>query len=202
MTSNDFDNLINLDTSVPIWDRFFTVAPIVLIGTRESDGRENLAPKHMAAPMGWENYFGFVCTPRHNTYHNIQREQVFTVSFPRPSQILLSSLAASPRWEDGSKPQYQELETFLANTIDGPMLKDAYLYFECRHHITIDGFGENSLVTGQITAAYVREDALRQVDYDDAQLIFNAPLLAFLDPGRFTIIKDSFAFPYPKDMKR
>ena len=42
---------ITLDTTNPVWDRFFTVAPLVLIGTREPDGALDLAPKHMAMPM-------------------------------------------------------------------------------------------------------------------------------------------------------
>ena len=66
--------LIELDVSLPIWERFFWVAPLVLVGTREPDGGHDLAPKHMATPIGWENYYGFVCTPRHHTYSNIRRE--------------------------------------------------------------------------------------------------------------------------------
>ena len=50
----------------PIWSRFFTVAPLVLVGTREGDGHD-LAPKHMAMPLGWDNYFCFVCSPDHAT---------------------------------------------------------------------------------------------------------------------------------------
>ena len=34
---------VELDVRVPVWDRFFTVAPLVLVGTRESDGRFDLA---------------------------------------------------------------------------------------------------------------------------------------------------------------
>ena len=72
--------LIELDIEQPIWDRFFWVAPLVLIGTREPDGGHDLAPKHMAIPIGWDNFYGFVCTPSHHTYSNIQRERVFTHS--------------------------------------------------------------------------------------------------------------------------
>ena len=32
----------------------------------------------MAMPMSWKNHFGFVCTPRHNTYQNIQRSGQFS----------------------------------------------------------------------------------------------------------------------------
>jgi hypothetical protein len=33
------DGLVELSTKTPIWDRFFTIAPLVLTGTREADGR-------------------------------------------------------------------------------------------------------------------------------------------------------------------
>ena len=83
--------LVELDVGQPIWDRFFWVAPLVLIGTREPDGGHDLAPKHMVTPLGWQNYFGFVCTPRHGTYGNAQRTGVFTVTYPRPEQLVTVS---------------------------------------------------------------------------------------------------------------
>ena len=93
-------NVVALDTSVPVWGQFFAVAPLVLIGTRDADGTLDFAPKHMVTPMGWQNYFGFVCTPAHKTFTNIERTGEFTVSYPQPSQVLFTSLAASPRDEE------------------------------------------------------------------------------------------------------
>ena len=90
--------IIELDAGKPIWDRCFMVAPLVLVGTRDEDGSLDLAPKHMAFPMGWQNYFGFVCSPRHQTHVNIERTGEFTVSYTKPSQVLYASLAASPRY--------------------------------------------------------------------------------------------------------
>ena len=37
-------NVVELDTSVPVWEQFFTIAPLVLIGTRDEDGTLDLAP--------------------------------------------------------------------------------------------------------------------------------------------------------------
>jgi flavin reductase (DIM6/NTAB) family NADH-FMN oxidoreductase RutF len=191
-----------LDTDVPIWDRFFVVAPLVLIGSREPNGAADLAPKHMVTPMGWQNYFGFVCTPRHGTYHNVQHTGVFTVSYPRPSQLLYTSLAAAPRCGDNEKPSLLALPTIPATQIDGVFIEDAYLYFECEHFKTIDGFGENSLITGKILAAHVHKDALRASEWDDQELIHDAPLFAYLQPGRFASIEKSNSFPFPAGMKK
>ena len=194
-------HLIEIDTSAPIWDRFFTVAPLVLIGTTDPDGTPDLAPKHMVTPMGWQNYFGFVCTPTHSTCSNIQRTGEFTVSYPKPSQVLYSSLAASPRLE-GHKPVLDCFTTFPAQLIDCVLIQEAYLYFECRHVRTIDGFGVNCLITGEIVAAYAEPDFLRSIDLDDQELVHDSPLLAYLAPGRFATIERSNAFPFPAHMKK
>ncbi len=84
--------MIDVPVDAPIWDRFFTIAPLVLVGTLEEGGHD-LAPKHMAMPLGWSNYFCFACSPRHATYRNAERTGTFTVSFPRPGGVVGASLA-------------------------------------------------------------------------------------------------------------
>lgn len=178
------------------------VAPLVLIGTRDDDGALDLAPKHMVSPMGWQNYFGFVCSPNHHTYTNIERTGEFTVSYPKPSQILFASLAASPRESGGPKTVLQSFATFDAKQIDCEFIEDAYLFFECTKFKIIDGFGENCLITGEIIAAYADKTFLRASEMDDQELIHDSPLLVYLPPGRFATITRSNAFPFPADMKQ
>ena len=201
-TVDDQRSLVELDTGEPVWDRFFTVAPLVLIGTRDPDGSLDLAPKHMVTPMGWQNYFGFVCSPSHSTCGNIQRSGEFTVSFPKPSQVLFSSLAASPRRAAGDKPILDYFKTFAAHHVDGQFIDEAYLYFECRLFKTVDGFGPNCLITGEIVAAYAEAEFLRSNEIDDQELVHDSPLLAYLAPGRFAEIECSNAFPFPANMKK
>ena len=195
-------NLIDLDLAEPIWERFYSVFPLVVVGTREADGGDDIAPKHLAMPMSWKNHFGFVCTPRHNTYQNIRCEQQFAVTYMRPSQTVLASLAASPRCDDGSKPITQALPTFAGERIDAPLVEGGYLFLECELDQIIDGFGENSLITGQIVNARIAEDALRTSDQDDEDLLMNAPLLAYLYPGRFAEISHTTQMPLPAGFKR
>lgn len=200
--SSTRSKVVPIDTTVPVWDQFFTVAPLVVIGTKDADGALDLAPKHMVTPMGWQNYFGFVCSPRHKTCRNVERSGEFTVSYPRPSQVLITSLAASPRDADGGKPVIDYLETFPAQEIDGSFVEDAYLFFECRHYKTVGGFGDNCLVTGTIIAAYADDFFLRHSQADDQETIHNAPLFAYLAPGRFATIDRSDAYPFPESMKK
>lgn len=194
--------IVELDTDEPVWDRCFMVAPLVLVGTRDEDGSLDLAPKHMAFPMGWQNYFGFVCCARHCTCANIERTGEFTVSYPKPSQVLYASLAASPRHEGGEKTVLQSFPTFPAKKIDGEFIEDAYLFLECRQFKTIGGFGDNCLITGKVVAAYAHPDYIRSTQLDEQELIHDAPLMAYLPPSRFATITKSNAFPFPADMKR
>jgi flavin reductase (DIM6/NTAB) family NADH-FMN oxidoreductase RutF len=191
-----------LDTSYPIWDRFFTVAPLILVGSTESDGGYNIAPKHMAAPLGWQNYYGFVCSPHHRTYHNVLAHRQFTVSFPGPGQIVAASLTAAPRWEDDSKPGLQAVPTFPARAVGGVLVTGCSVYLECELERVVDGFGENSLLVGRIVAAHVAAEALRTPDRDDNDLLQQVPVLAYVSPGRFARIDQSWAFPFPAGFAR
>lgn len=188
---------VTLDTARPIWERFFTVAPLVVVGTQEGEGY-NLAPKHMAAPLGWHNHFGFVCTPRHATYHNAKRYGTFTASFPRPTQVVLAGLSAAAREDrQGRKSTLDALPTVPAEVVDGLFLADAYLMLECELERVVDGFGTNSLLAGRIVAAHVHHDALRRSEVDDQAVLQEAPLLVYISPGRYAVVKKAYPFPFP-----
>ncbi len=188
-----------LDMQHPIWDRFLTIAPLVVIGTQE-DGGYDLAPKHMVTALGHDNYFAFVCTPRHQTYHNVARYGTFSVSFPKPDQVVLSSLAASPRCDDfKNKPIVSQLPIHHFNDHLDPFLENSYLYLACEHDRTMDGFGDHSLICGRVTAAWVDRDYLLDSERDIQDQLRQFPLLAYLDYGRYATIDSSFAFPFPKD---
>jgi flavin reductase (DIM6/NTAB) family NADH-FMN oxidoreductase RutF len=199
----DPERIINLDVEKPVWERVFIVAPLVIIGTREGDGYD-LAPKHMAAPMGWGNYFGFVCAPSHSTYHNARGAGAFTVSYPRPDQVTAASLAASGRQPGPgpSKPVLRDLPTTPARKVDGVFLSGSYFMLECEVHEVVDGLGDNSLIIGRVVAAAARAGALRLTDDDHQQAIYDAPLLAYVHPGRYAIVQKTQSFPFPADFSR
>ena len=193
---------VELDLRDPLWERFFLVAPLVLIGTREADGHYDLAPKHMAMPVSWDNHFGFVCAPRHGTFVNAVREREFTVSYPTPDQLVMTSLTAAPRRDDGTKPNVRLLALKPATRVSAPLVEGASLQLKCRLERTVDGLGLNSLVIGRVVAAHAPPAALRASECDDADLLRDHPLLAYLHPGRFAVIADSRSFPMPADMRR
>lgn len=204
MGDNSSSNMIKIAVDEEMWNRLYTVHSLVIIGSKEPDGSFNMAPKHMAMPMGFSNYFGFIGTPRKSTYRNVEREKAFTVSFPRPDQVVISSLSASRREQDDSKPILNKIPMTDATEIEGKFLENSYFNLECKLSQFLGKFGEWELVIGEIVAAYVNEDALRNEskNFDGAQLVYDSPLLAYLHPDRFSKIKKSNAFPFPEDFKR
>lgn len=203
MNSNIREALVALDPQIPIWDRVFTVAPLVIIGSK-ANGKDDLAPKHMATPLGFGNYFGFVCTPRHRTYHNIRETGYFTVSFPTPEQIVSTSLSATPRNESFSKSQniICALPTFRATKSEILMVEGAYLHLECEFFKMVDGFDDYSLVTGKVTDVLVHEDYLKTSEIEEGEQLRNHPLLAYIAQGRFATISETYNFPFPKNFQR
>lgn len=204
MSESKSSNMIKISVEEEMWNRIYTVHSLVIIGSKEPDGSFNMAPKHMAMPMGFSNYFGFIGTPRKSTYRNVKREKVFTVSYPRPDQVVISSLSASRREKDDSKPILKKIPMSDAHEIEGKFLENSYFNLECRLSEFLGKFGEWELVIGEVVAAYVNEEAIRKdhKNFDGSQLVYDSPLLAYLHPDRFSKIKKSNAFPFPEDFKR
>lgn len=198
-----FKDFISLDVKESIWEHFYTVAPLVVIGTKEDQGFD-LAPKHMATPLGFSDFFGFVCTPRHNTYHNIKKNQRFSVSFVKPDQVLLSSLAAMPRCavEDFPKEITNQIPTVTDHEGEVIFIRDSYVMLDCSAHKIIDGFDDYSLITGKINSAKVHQDYKIVSDEGHQKQIYDHPLLAYIAQGRFASIKETLSYPYPKDFQR
>lgn len=198
-----FKDFISLNVKESIWEHFYTVAPLVVIGSKEEQGFD-LAPKHMATPLGFSDFFGFVCTPRHNTYHNIKKHSRFSVSFVKPDQILLSSLAAMPRCAVKDFPQEitNQIPTITLNNEASIFVKDSYVMLDCSLHKIIDGFDDYSLITGKIEQAMVHKNYKIVSDEGHQKQIYDHPLLAYIAQGRFASIKETLSYPYPKDFQR
>lgn len=203
MGTDKLHNFYTLDTTIPIWERMFMVAPLVVIGTKEGPGYD-LAPKHMVTPIGFDNYFGFVCTSKHATYQNIKETREFTVSFPLPNQVVLASMSASPRTDAISKSEsiIKVLPTIKGTSVDALCIAESYLVLECELFKIMDGFSENSIITGKIIAAHVDKNYLRDSEIDAQQQLKEHPLLTYIAHGRFAKIKETYNFPFPKNFKR
>ncbi|MEM9557495.1 MAG: flavin reductase [Acidobacteriota bacterium] len=198
----DTRDLVTLDPEGSPWEQVFTVAPLVLVGSLEPTGALDLAPKHLAMPLGWGRHFGFVCREEHSTYRNIRERREFSVTYPLADEVLLASLAASPREPDDTKPALRALPTLAPTVIETPLFAGGYLFLECRLDRFVDGFGPHSLITGEIVAARAARQARRLHELDEAAVIERTKLLAFLSPSRFAAIDESWSFPFPAGFHR
>ncbi len=197
------DIFTSLNLDFPLWERVFTLAPLIVVGTKEEKGYD-LVPKHMAMPLGHVNHFGFICTPWHGTYKKVRKTKAFTVSFPTTNQVVSTSLSASPRLKGISKSEstVNSLPQSKASFVDALLLKNAYLYLECELYKMIDSFEDNSIITGIIKAAHVHHDCLRMSEIDEGEQLYRHPLFAYIAPGQFAKIMDIYMFPFPKDFNK
>jgi len=191
-----------LNLKFPIWEQVYTVHPLVIIGTMGPDSDPNFAPKHMVFPLGWDNYFGFVCSPGHGTYQNIKNTGEFTVTYPRPEQVVVASLTAVARDEKARKRDLDAIPKIRASEVDGYFIENGYIFLECRVSKLVDGFGDNSLVLSEIVSAHAMSDVIRTPSHDDVEAIYNHPQLAYISPGRFAVIDQTQAFPFPENFKK
>lgn len=196
----DQPELIELEVDHSMWDQVHLVAPLVLVGTKDGDSY-SMAPKHSAMPIGWTEYFMFVCTPEHHTYTNIAAHPEFTISYARPEAVVLLGQAAAQR-HNGDRLTLELLPTFAASIVDGVHFTDSYLHLECRLEQVLDGFGRNSVIIGRVVRAACDPSAVRSPDVDEADLIHRHPLLSFISPNRFATIHDTTSFPFPSGFRR
>jgi flavin reductase (DIM6/NTAB) family NADH-FMN oxidoreductase RutF len=201
MTDNSNEPVTLPNGGEELWTQVFTAAPLVLVGTLEPDGTPDLAPKHQAMPMGWTDQYGFVCTERHSTHHNVRRTGQFTVSYPVPDQIIAVSQAAAPRF-DGDKPSLAIVPQIPATEVDGVLVEGAALWLECTLERIVEGFGEHDLIVGKVVRAAAPQWAVRDPDVDDAELIHRHPTLVYLCPDRFATVARTSSFPFPVDFSR
>jgi flavin reductase (DIM6/NTAB) family NADH-FMN oxidoreductase RutF len=193
---------VRLPVDGGLWERFHTVAPLVLVGTRDADGGFDLAPKHMAMPLSWDPWFGVVCAPAHRTWQNAVRTRVFTVSYLAPSHVVAGSLAAAPRLASGDKPSLAGVPTVPARTVEGVLVAGAVVALECALERTVDGLGSNGLLVGRVVDAHASSEALVLEDRDPGEQLAQAPLLAYVHPGRVAVVERTHAFPYHAGFRR
>jgi len=197
-----YEKLTTLNLEFPVWEQVFTPHPLVIIGTLEEDGSSDFAPKHMVFALGWDNYFGFVCTPDHSTYQNIKRTGEWTVTYPTPDQVITVSMTASPRCDDHTKPELKGVPKIPASVINGYFVDNGHLFFECRLEKIIDGFGENSLILGKIIQAHAISEVVRTPARDDNEILYDYPHLVYISPGRFAKVHETQTFPFHANFKK
>jgi hypothetical protein len=180
--------LIELDVAQPVWDRFFWVAPLVLVGTREANGSH----RPRAQAHGHAHGLGeFLRLRLHATAPHLRQYRTQRACSPFPTRALPNWFwpAWPPRRAAARRtsPRLAALPVFPASVVDGELLEGGYLFLECELDRIVDGFGENSLIVGRVAAAQVdtRSERRARSGRSAAMVLQMRRLLAYLHPGRF-----------------
>ena len=94
-------DVLEIPTDSAIWDRFFMVAPLAIVGTRT--GTATISLRSTRRCRSGANFFCFVY-PEPRDLPERPREHGEFVFVPRPDQLVETSLAAHPRRPDGWNP--------------------------------------------------------------------------------------------------
>lgn len=185
-----------------LWDRVHLPSALTVVGTVDRNGSPNLATKHMAMPVSWGPWFGFVCDPSHQTWQNATATGSFTVSYLAPEQALTATMASAPRNQQDDKPTLATIETRPASKLDGVYVDGCRMALECVLERVVDGLGGNGLLIGKVVAAHVDAEALRSAETDDAESIYTSPLLVYVHPHRFGVLQHTDALPLHAGFRR
>jgi flavin reductase (DIM6/NTAB) family NADH-FMN oxidoreductase RutF len=126
----------------------------------------------------------------------------FTVGYPSPAMVVQTSLAASPRDADGTKPTLDLMSLSPARVVNGVLVDGCPAHLECRLERVIDDLDSDALVVGRVVAAHVSDRARRGDAVGDTDLISRAPVLAYVHPGRVASIHETKEFPYHRGFHR
>ena len=143
-----------------------TPRPIGWISTRDSDGRDNLAPYSFfnclsADPpilaLGVEN------KPDRSfkdTAYNIRMTECFTVNIVDRANVEAMSVTAA-----GFEPEVDELQMAGLSAAPGikvacPRIAEAPVAFECERYLGIEVSSAREIILGRIVMAHIREDII------------------------------------------
>jgi len=153
--------------------RYFTVKPLILVTTLGPDGLPNVAPKTQNMDVGrTEEYFAFVCTPKHHTYQNAKTNGEFVVNYPGPE--LIRNVSASSQFaENVDEIALAGLTAIPSLVVKPPRIKECFAHLECRL-VEIKDLDSASIILGKIVA----RSASREVSFERQKAKAKIRLLA------------------------
>jgi len=186
-----------LDLNRFVGRNFFWPEGIVLVTTLSPDGMPNVAPKTQAAPVGRRNFWSFACTPSHHTHKYIEAGGEFVINIPGPELIKNISLAARRFALDEDEIRGSELTAMPSREVSPPSIAECRVHLECRLHRIVEGLGEDSLIIGRVVAASADSDII-DPSPDSLQ---RHPLLVYVYPDHWTMVKEAERFRFPAEYK-
>lgn len=181
---------------------YFTVKPLILVTTVGPSGLPNVAPKTQNMNVGRnEEYFAFVCTPKHHTYQNVKAQGEFVVNYPGPDLIRNVS-ASSQLAENVDEIALAGLTAIPSLVVKPPRIKECFAHLECKL-VEFKELDNVNIILGRVVA----RSASREVSFErekakaNIRLLATHPLLAYVYPDHYTKINDAKEFVFPGNYK-
>jgi flavin reductase (DIM6/NTAB) family NADH-FMN oxidoreductase RutF len=186
---------LNLDRFVG--GQFFCPEMVVLVTTMSTSGIFNVAPKTQAMPVGRGNYWAFACCSSHHTYQNVLQQGEFVVNIPGPELIEHISRASADTPAGADEIDACGLTAIPSRQVAVPSILECRVHLECKRYQVIDGLGGDSLIIGKIVAACGDQDFVST----DVRILAEKPVLAYVHPDHYTLVKEVRKFQFPRNYK-
>jgi flavin reductase (DIM6/NTAB) family NADH-FMN oxidoreductase RutF len=133
---------------------------IVLVCTKSTTGRYDLAPIAWASPLDYEptSRILFVCDPVHATHENLLARREFALALPSFEQRGLVEKTGSSSGRDGDKYEDSGIPYFAASKVDARIPEGVAGWLECRLIGTV-AESSVSIVMGEVLAASAVDEA-------------------------------------------
>ena len=163
---------------------------LTLITTKNSKDGVNAAPVDFCSPASFNPPIVMVSlTPQIRTYKNIQEKGEFVINI-LPREYIDHALRCAAKYPEGvNKLQLVGLKQYSSELVSPPRIKEAKIWLECRF-LEEKKVGDHFAIFGEVVAAEVRDDTIKEGEIDLANL---NPILH--------LVKDNFATDY-KVVKR
>jgi len=199
-------NKVSFDPSKSVLAQFVHLSPVTLITTICSKGIPDVAAKTQSIPVGREgNFFLFVCTPEHRTYHNVKATKEFVVNYP-PQEIIEKIGLTASIFEDENIDKISRigLTAIPSLRVKPPRIAECSIHLECKL-VEIRDHAQYGIIIGNVVAASGNEETVLMqgsaTELVNRNLSRN-PLLAYITPGHlFSTITEGKKFPLPKKYK-
>lgn len=177
--------------------QFFRSASIILVTTLSPSGVPNVAPKTQVMPVGRRGYWAFACCDRHHTYQNVLQQGEFVINIPGPELIEQVSRAAAEFPPGTDEIKGAGLTGFPSQVVEVPSIAECRVHMEFKKDWIQDGFGEESLIIGEVVGVTVDEDLVDA----GVEILGEYPLLVYVYPGHYAAIEGAEKFVFPKNYK-
>ncbi|UCC11213.1 MAG: flavin reductase family protein [candidate division WOR-3 bacterium] len=132
---------------------YFYPQAVALIGVRS-----NIMPAAWHTPLSADPpLYGIVISPKRYTYELLLKETGFTANFLDLEHAAIAAKTGSCSGKDIRKLDEFGIPHSPAETVNGPILDDAYAVYECER-VDVREYGDHMLVVGRITLLHYRKD--------------------------------------------